>query len=77
MPTTIVDKKKRVVIPVAHPGDIFDVQQQGEGRFLLVRLIRPEPKVRISRAASLRAMAAAPLCQKIGWEELRRLTREP
>lgn len=77
MPITTADNKKRVVIPVAHPGDIFDVQQQSEGRFLLVRLVKPKPKTPMSRADSLRAIAASPLHPKISWEELRRVTREP
>lgn len=77
MPTTTADKKKRVVIPVAHPGDVFDVQQQGEGRFLLVRLIRPQSKARMSQAQSLQAMATAPLRPRMKWNELRKLTREP
>ena len=77
MPITTADKKRRVVIPVAHPGDIFDVQQEGEGRVVLVRLVRPQPKARMTRSESLRAMAAAPLRPKIEWNELRRLTREP
>ena len=77
MPITTADKKKRVVIPVAQPGDVFDVQQQGEGQFLLVRLVHPQPKVRMSRGDCLRAMAAAPLRPQMGWDELRRITREP
>lgn len=77
MPTTTADKKKRVVLPVAHPGDVFDVQQQGEGRVLLIRLVRPDPKARMSRVESLKAMTAAPLLPRISWEDLRRLTREP
>ena len=77
MSITTADKKKRVVIPLARPGDVFDVQQQDEGRVLLVRLLRPQPQVRMTRAECLRAMAAAPLRPKIGWNELRRLIREP
>lgn len=77
MPTTTADKKKRVVLPAARPGDVFDVQQQGEDRLLLVRLVRPEPKARMSRLTCLRAMAAAPLHPRIKWDGLRRLTREP
>jgi len=77
MPTTTADKKKRVVLPVANPGDVFDVQRQGEGRLLLVRLERPEPEARMSRRACLRAISAAPLRPKMRWDELRRLTREP
>ena len=77
MSISTADKKKRVVIPAAHPGDVFDVHQDGEGRVLLVRLVHPQPKTRMSRAACLRAMAAAPLRPGIAWNELRKLTREP
>jgi len=77
MPTTTADKKKRVVLPAARPGDVFDVQQQGEGRLLLVRLVQPQPKARMSRLVCLRAITAAPLRPRIKWDELRQLTREP
>ncbi len=77
MAISTADKKKRVVIPAAQPGDVFDVHLQGEGRVLLVRLIRPQPKARMSRAECLRAMAAAPLRPEIDWNALRKLTREP
>jgi hypothetical protein len=77
MPITTADNKKRVIIPAARPGDIFDVQQQSEDRLVLVRLVRPKPKARMSRSEILRAITAAPLRPKISWEELRRLTREP
>ena len=76
MPIRTADKKKRVVIPAARPGDIYDVQQLGEGRVLLVRLVRPQPKARMTRAECLRAMATAPLRPKIEWNKLRQLTRE-
>jgi len=77
MPVTTADKKKRVVLPVARPGDVFDVQQLGEGRVLLVRLTRPESRPRLNRRDSLRAISAAPLLPKMMWDELRQLTREP
>jgi hypothetical protein len=77
MPVITADKKKRVVIPVARPGDVFDVQQQGDGQILLVRLVRPKTKPRMSRSDCLRAIAAAPLCPRLEWDKLRRLTREP
>ena len=77
MPITTADNKKRVVIPVARPGDIFDVQQQSEGRLLLVRLVKPKHKSGISRADCLRAISTSPLRPKMSWNELRLLTREP
>jgi len=75
--TTRADSKKRIVLPAAKPGDVFDVQRQGEGQFLLVRLAPPESKVRKTRAQCLRAIAAAPLSPRMDWRELRAMTREP
>ena len=72
-----VDAKKRIVLPGGRPGDVFDVQQQAEGRFLLVRLEKPEPAERLSRRACIEAMRKAPLRPTMTWEQLRQLTREP
>jgi len=77
MAITKADKKKRIVISGARPGDVFDVQDQGDGRVLLVRLVHPRPKMRKSRNEVLRAMKKAPLRPRMRWEELRQLTREP
>ena len=43
MAISTVDAKQRVVLPAARPGDVFDIQSQGEGRLLLVRLDPPKP----------------------------------
>lgn len=37
------DNKKRMVVPDARPGDVFDYQRLGNGHFSLVRLERPTP----------------------------------
>ncbi len=76
MKTTTADAKKRVLLSDIEPGEVFDVQRQGDGRYLLVRLERPEPENRITRAQCLAAMEQAPLHQRMQWEELRELTRE-
>jgi len=75
--TTKTDSKKRVVLPRAKPGESYDVQEQGEGRYLLVRLERPEPRPRMTREECLRALDEHPLRLRMSWDELRRLTREP
>lgn len=77
MGTSTVDSKKRIVLPGGRPGDVFDVQQEAEGRFRLVRLEKPEPAARMTRRACLAAMERAPLRTTLAWEELRKLTREP
>ena len=71
------DAKKRIVIPGARPGDVFDVQREGDERFVLVRLHRPDDTPGKSREASLHAMAQAPLTPALSWEQLRHLTRDP
>lgn len=74
--TTTADSKKRIVLPTAKPGDVFDVQCQGDGQFMLVRLARPEPKARLTRAQCMRAIGRAPLHLKMDWETLKQMTRE-
>lgn len=77
MSTSTVDSKKRIVLPNGRPGDVFDVQQQAEGRLVLVRLQKPERGDRMSRRACFEAMRKAPLRSSLTWEKLRQLTREP
>lgn len=71
------DAKRRVVIPDVEPGDVFDIQREGEGRYILVRLQRPPPRPRMTRQECRDAMARSPLTPIMSWEELRSLTREP
>ncbi len=77
MSTYTVDTKKRIVLPGGRPGDIFDIQQKAEGRFLLIRLEKPERADRMSKKACVAAMSKAPLRLTMTWEKLRELTREP
>jgi hypothetical protein len=35
----VADEKKRVVLPSARPGDSFEIQTAGEGKFILIRLV--------------------------------------
>ena len=77
MSATRADAKKRIVIPGARPGDVFDIQRQDDERYLLVRLQRPEAAPVKSREACLEAMAKSPLRLILSWEQLRQSTREP
>lgn len=77
MSISIVDSKKRIVLQSGQPGDVFEIQQQTEGRFLLIRLEKPERAVRMTKKASIKAMRKAPLRSTMTWDKLRRLTREP
>jgi hypothetical protein len=78
MSISIVDSKKRIVLQSGQPGDVFEIQQQTEGRFVLIRLEKPERAVRrMTKKASMEAMRKAPLRSTMTWDKLRRLTREP
>lgn len=71
---TRADEKRRVTLPEAKPGDLFEIRCPGNGDFILVR--RP-PQPQMSRAERLEAMARTPFKMRMSWAELRRLTREP
>jgi bifunctional DNA-binding transcriptional regulator/antitoxin component of YhaV-PrlF toxin-antitoxin module len=71
------DAKKRVVIPGARPGDVFEVDSAGEGRYTLVRLERKLDRPRLSRDEAVRSIADYPLTPGLRWDELREMTREP
>ena len=71
------DAKRRVVVPGAKPGDVFDVQREGGERYVFVRLHRPPPAPSKSRKECLDAIARSPLTMTLSWEQLRKLTREP
>jgi len=71
------DRKKRVVLPAAKPGDLYDVQSHGDGRVVLVRLARLEPGPRMSKARCLEAIASAPLSTRLDWDPLKKITRKP
>jgi hypothetical protein len=66
-----------VVLPAVKPGDVFDIQDHGDGRLVLVRLERREPSPRMSKTRCLKAIAAAPLHTRLNWDSLKQITREP
>jgi hypothetical protein len=75
--TVIADSKKRVVMPGARPGDVFACEDEGNGRFLLVRLNKPAPPKKKTRVEVRQAIAASKLKFDLSWDELRQMTREP
>jgi hypothetical protein len=77
MSISTVDSKKRIVLQDGRPGDVFDIQQQAEGRFLLIRLEKPARAARMTKKACTEAMRKAPLRSTMTWEKLRQLTRRP
>ena len=75
--TVTADSKRRVVMPGARPGDVFACEDEGNGHFLLVRLNKPAPPRKKTRAQVLAAIKASKMRPLMTWEELRAMTREP
>jgi len=75
--TIKTDSKKRVVVPDARPGDVFDYEDQGNGHFHLVRLNLPPPAKKMTRAQVRKAIDSSKLKFNVSWNELREMTREP
>jgi len=77
MSTQELDSKKRIVLPEGQPGELFEIQPQGEGRFLLVRVGQPPVRRKLTREECREAIRNSPLTFDMTWEELREITREP
>jgi hypothetical protein len=75
--TVIADSKKRVVMPGARPGDVFACEDEGNGHFRLVRLNKPAPPKKMTRAEVSAAIKSSKMKPMMTWDELRALTREP
>jgi hypothetical protein len=76
MSISIVDSKKRIVLQDGRPGDVFDIQRQADGRFLLIRLEKPERTEPMTGSACIKAMRKAPLRPTMTWKKLQKLTRD-
>jgi hypothetical protein len=75
--TVTADSKRRVVMPGARPGDVFACEEKGNGQFLLVRLNKPAPPRKKTRAQVLAAIKESRMKPMMNWDELRAMTREP
>ena len=74
---TRTDAQRRIVLPDAIPGEVYEVDRAGEGRYTLVRLGRPPAAPAVSREDAARAITSSPLSPAMSWDELRRTTRGP
>lgn len=75
--TLKADSKKRVLVPDARPGDVFDYENHGNGHFHLVRLNKPRSQPKMTKSEVLRAIDGWKSEPTMAWDEMRKLTREP
>ncbi len=76
MSTSTADAKRRIVLPGASPGDVYDVQRINEDQVVLVKLQRPPLPKQTQKQDVLRAISKSPLHPTKSWEKLKNLTRE-
>lgn len=79
MPTVkiqTVDSKRRLILTGAKPGESYAVRQTTSGHYELAKVI-PAPKPKPTPEEFDALLVSAALTPKMGWEELRSLTREP
>ena len=76
MRTVTADQKRRVSLPDARPGDVFGVRKTPESNYVLEKLVRQSTPDQSSAAEVRAAMEAGPLEPRVGWDELRKQTRE-
>jgi hypothetical protein len=71
----IADGRRRVTLPKpVHPGDVFDVEQQPNGRLVLTKLVKPtRPRAKLVKRADLLLLSSR---ATITWEETRRAMDE-
>lgn len=71
----VADERRRVTLPKpATPGDVFEVQTQSNGRFLLTKLEKAAaPKAKLVRRARLLLLSSA---EPITWEQTRKAMDE-
>jgi len=69
------DQKRRVVVPGARPGDVFEVREDGADAYRLVRLRPPEPAARLTPGQVAARLRADPLRPKLSSTELLQVTR--
>ena len=76
MSTSTADAKRRIVLPGASPGDIYDVQRINEDQIVLVKLQHPPPPKQAKKQDVLQAISRFPLHPTKNWAKLKNLTRE-
>jgi hypothetical protein len=69
-----VDEHKRVILPQAKPGDVFEVEARSDGAILLTRV---EQRQKPTREQVQKALDNWSAKTDMTWEELRQMTREP
>lgn len=75
MKTVTTDQKRRVVLPNAEPGEVYQIREVERGHFELTKLV-PAPRATPGTAELRRRMEKHGLKPKMSWETLRKSTRE-
>jgi hypothetical protein len=75
MKTVTTDQKRRVVIPNAEPGEVYQVREIEPGHLELTKLV-PSPRKPRRSADVGKLLEGEALTPGMDWESLKQLTRE-
>lgn len=75
MKTVTADQKRRVVLPNAEPGEVYQIRELESGHLELTKLV-PAPRTSLTPDELRSRMRENGLKSKMSWETLRKTTRE-
>jgi hypothetical protein len=75
MKTVTTDQKRRIVVPNAEPGEIYQVREIEPGHLELTKMI-PAPRQGIDPGELKERLAQQGLTPAMSWESLKQKTRE-
>lgn len=76
MPTATLDQKRRLVLPESQSGEVYHIDKQQDGKYSIVRLMKPTKSKVKSQAVVRKLLKAKPLTPKMDWDTLKAQTRE-
>ena len=76
MKVSIIDTKRRLILPGAKPGEAYAVREVASGHYEVAKVIPVSPSKPTPEELDA-LFDTAPLTPKMSWEDLRSLTREP
>jgi hypothetical protein len=71
-----VDDQRRLVLPQAEPGEVFQIESQADGKILLIPVSLAGSHKKPTREEIRRALDNVSAKCDMTWEEIRAMTRD-
>jgi hypothetical protein len=70
------DQKRRIVLPHAKPGEVFEVREDGADAYRIIRLRLPPPPAKLTAREVADRLRSSPLRPRMSSANLLNITRE-